>query len=284
MTDAAFDWGSLETHVSKDGTFAPPTRTARGPDAKVVKFPCTPCGGTGQFRGRRVHQTKSRCFACNGKGYFLTSERDRQQARQTAATRKATKLQDVRDVFDAHNPGVATFLVDAAKWSPFAAELTAKLTQYGALTDGQLRAVRSMQTKYAERQAARNAERAQGAAVVDLAAIRTMFETAVGNGYKRPVYRAAGLVISRAPDHGRNPGALYIKSIDTDDYLGKIIGINYTGKPAPALAAIARDPKGEAIRYGQRTGSCSCCGRELTVKASVDAGIGPICAEKWGLR
>jgi hypothetical protein len=38
-----------------------------------------------------------------------------------------------------------------------------------------------------------------------------------------------------------------------------------------------------AVRYGRQTGRCSCCGRELTNKASIDAGIGPICASKWGL-
>ena len=52
---------------------------------------------------------------------------------------------------------------------------------------------------------------------------------------------------------------------------------------APALAAIAADPRGEAVRHGQRTGRCSCCGRELTKHASIDLGLGPICAAKWGL-
>jgi hypothetical protein len=49
------------------------------------------------------------------------------------------------------------------------------------------------------------------------------------------------------------------------------------------LQVIAADPRGEAIRFGQRTGTCSCCGRELTKHASIEAGIGPICAQKWGL-
>lgn len=45
----------------------------------------------------------------------------------------------------------------------------------------------------------------------------------------------------------------------------------------------ARDPRAAAIAYGQRTGTCSCCGRELTRHSSIDAGIGPVCATKWGL-
>jgi hypothetical protein len=107
-------------------------------------------------------------------------------------------------------------------------------------------------------------------------------ETARNSGHKKPIYRAAGLVISRAPDHGKNPGALYVKT-EEDEYLGKILGTDYTGKPAPALAAIAADPRGEAIRYGKRTSTCSCCGAELSNPKSIEAGIGSICAARWGL-
>ncbi len=34
--------------------------------------------------------------------------------------------------------------------------------------------------------------------------------------------------------------------------------------------------------YG-RFGRCSCCGRDLVDPVSIRAGIGPICAERWGL-
>ena len=49
------------------------------------------------------------------------------------------------------------------------------------------------------------------------------------------------------------------------------------------LTKIAADPAGEARLYGMRTGTCACCGRELTDPNSIEAGIGPICAENWGL-
>jgi hypothetical protein len=253
----------------------------RGPDAKTERFPCQACGGTGKYRGVRTHQTRSDCFACSGKGYFLTSERDRQKARAQKAASKARRLAEARAAFDEQYPDVAPFLAQNT-WSPFVVELASKLTEYGSLTDGQVRAVRSMAAKVAVRTAERAAERHAGDAVVDLSPIRTMFEAARANGYKRPVYRAAGLIITRASDIGKNPGALYVKS-ENDDYLGKIIGTAYTGKLAPALSDIAADPRGEAVRYGQRTGTCSCCGRTLTVGKSIEAGIGPICAEKWGL-
>jgi hypothetical protein len=143
-------------------------------------------------------------------------------------------------------------------------------------------AARKMMATVEAKRTERAAEREATTQTVDLTPIRTMFESARESGYKLPIYRAAGLIINRAPDHGKNPGALYVKTED-GDYLGKILGTEYRGRPAPALQAIAADPRGEAVRHGQRTGTCSCCGRTLTDGKSIEAGIGPICASKWGL-
>lgn len=258
------------------------TKPQRGPYAKTERFPCEPCRGTGRFLGARVHQPESKCFACGGKGYFMTSAADRMKARQGRQVSKARKLTEARAAFDEQNPGIADFLASVADWNNFARELQGKLAQYGYLTEGQVAAVRRTKAKIEENRRARALAREAASLTVDLSSIRTMFEKAVANGYKKPIYRAAGLVINRASDFGKNPGALYVKS-DEGDYLGKIIGTDYTGKPAPSLTAIAADPRGEAIKYGQRTGTCSCCGRTLTNEGSIEAGIGPICASKWGL-
>ncbi len=280
MATTIFDFGAyvatLEDDVI-DGEFRPPVKTKQTQDTKRVKFTCPNCGGSGQYR----HFGK--CFTCAGKGYFLTSERERADNRRKYREDKVKNLTDAYAAFTAANPGVVEFIRDAAKWSEFAVSMQTAIAQYGALTEGQLAAIRRIQAKCAERAEARKQERIAGSAEVDLTPIREMFERAVASGYKRPSYRAADLQISRAPDHGRNPGALYVTSALNDDYLGKIIGTAYSGKPAPGLVAIAADPKGEAVRYGQRTGSCSCCGRTLTNHASIELGIGPICAERWGL-
>lgn len=276
-----FDWASLEDDVAADGEFRPPVSNTAGVDEKRIKFPCQACNGTGRFTGVRRHQLRSDCFACGGKGYFLTSERDRRKAGQQRQDRKARKLLEAQAAFDEAYPDVRPFLI-IATWSPFCVDLLGKLQKYGSLTESQVSAIRRVAARSAEREERWAAERKAGSATVDLSPIRTMFETAVAGGYKRPVYRAAGLVITRAPDRGRNPGALYVKD-EAENYLGKILDTSYTGKPAPALAAIAADPRGEAVRYGQRTGRCSCCGRTLTNEGSIDAGIGPVCAEKWGL-
>lgn len=121
---------------------------------------------------------------------------------------------------------------------------------------------------------------------VDLSPIRTIFDKAVASGLKRPTYRAEGLVISRAPDTGANPGALYVKSAE-GTYLGKVRGTSYTasrdGDATEALLVIAKDPLAAAVRFGRETGQCACCGRQLTKHESIKRGVGPICAARWGL-
>lgn len=48
------------------------------------------------------------------------------------------------------------------------------------------------------------------------------------------------------------------------------------------LSKLASDPKAYAVAYGRKTGRCCNCGRELTDPESIRAGIGPICASKFG--
>lgn len=42
------------------------------------------------------------------------------------------------------------------------------------------------------------------------------------------------------------------------------------------------DPLETAKKYGRLSGRCCSCGRDLTNEASIEAGIGPICARKFG--
>jgi len=128
---------------------------------------------------------------------------------------------------------------------------------------------------------------------VDLSKIKEMFETAMGNGLKRPTLRVDNLIISRAPDSGVNAGALYVKVKQSGEnaYAGKL----KDGKWFPirdfakdeniikTLQELAKDPQGVASTHGRKTGSCSMCGRELTDPKSIELGIGPICIENWGI-
>lgn len=54
----------------------------------------------------------------------------------------------------------------------------------------------------------------------------------------------------------------------------------YRGQIVEQLRAIVADPRAAAAAYGQLTGKCGLCGRQLEDEESVARGIGPICAEK----
>lgn len=58
------------------------------------------------------------------------------------------------------------------------------------------------------------------------------------------------------------------------------------GDDRAAVAALLEefedDPLAAAVKYGKLSGRCCSCGRDLTDPASIEAGIGPICAAKFG--
>jgi hypothetical protein len=128
-------------------------------------------------------------------------------------------------------------------------------------------------------------KRTDGAAI-DVSKIEASFATALQNRIKRPKLRLASFMFTRAPDTGKNAGSIYVK--EGEAYLGKVTGGEFLptrecGDERKAkVVAVASDPATAAKAYGLRTGSCSCCGRELTNGVSIDLGIGPICAEKYG--
>lgn len=123
-------------------------------------------------------------------------------------------------------------------------------------------------------------------AAVDVSAIATAFEAARMNSIKRPKLRLADFIFSRAPDTGRNAGSIYVTR--DGEYLGRVTDGQFHRSmacDAPTegnVIEVASNPHAAAKAYGQRTGGCSCCGRELTNGESIDLGIGPICRDKFG--
>lgn len=139
-----------------------------------------------------------------------------------------------------------------------------------------------------ERCMARDVAASKPAVAVQTDLLLEAFEKAAAAGTKRPVMRFEQFKASLAPATGRNPGAVYIKSPE-GEYLGKIAGGQFKRVAAcddvteQAVVETMQDPLAAAVAYGKRTGACSICGRTLTDKISVAKGIGPICAEKFGL-
>lgn len=165
----------------------------------------------------------------------------------------------------------------------FAVSLRNAVIKFGGLTERQLAAA----YRCVEKLNARKQERAANLAIAptcDISKIEIAFGKALENGIRRPKLNLGVFTFSRAPDTGTNPGAVYVKEGDT--YLGKITDGRFFSSMDEALqaqvVAVASNPFEAAKAYGLRTGECSCCHRTLTNGDSIDRGIGPICAEKFG--
>lgn len=160
----------------------------------------------------------------------------------------------------------------------FGASLADGLNKYGSLTERQTAAVRA---KIAT-------SKAQGPVpVVTVARIEEAFSTAKGNGIKRPRLNLDTFTFKPAIATGSNPGAIYVT--EDGEYLGKVMGGKFlkvrdcSNDQQARIVAAAADPAAAAHAYGQRTGNCSICRRELTAADSIERFVGPICASKYGM-
>jgi hypothetical protein len=118
------------------------------------------------------------------------------------------------------------------------------------------------------------------------------FKAAKSRGLKRLTMRFSSIIVKPS----RDLQSLWVlSSTETEEgnygpqpkYLGKITPNRLDSRLSDDIKAVlleaASDPLTAAVRYGRETGSCSCCGRDLTNPESIAAGIGPICREKYGL-
>ena len=262
---------------------------------QVYRETCGKCGGSGRYNApsSRGYQ----CFECSGRGFneYKTAPDVRAKNRATAAAKRDAKANELAanvELFKQANPDAAAWLqTNAAKGFEFAVSLNDALNRYGSLTEKQLAAVERCVARDQERRqqwAAERVAREAAAPSVSIAAIETAFATAKGTGVRWPKLRLADFVFSPAGENSKNAGAIYVKAREDDQYLGKIQNGRFfkvrecTDERELAVIEVASNPKEAAVAYGKRFGSCSVCGRELTNHTSIDAGIGPICAEKYG--
>lgn len=128
---------------------------------------------------------------------------------------------------------------------------------------------------------------------LNLEPVEAAFAKAKAAGIQWPKLRMGGFVFSPAGENSANAGAIYIKTRQPAGdlpgvYMGKVLGGKlFTSRDCDKAAeaeilAIGADPKAAAIAYGKRFGKCSVCNRDLTDAESVERGIGPICAERYG--
>lgn len=247
------------------------------------RFPCGQCAGTGRWSGGVNRHGNSKCLACTGRGYFTSSPEFRAKKRASAQAKKLEAEQQLRRDIKAFSEAYPDMWRDLnAGRTDFTRSLMGQLVKRGQLTDNQIAA---WYRGWEKLQAAKKSREE----TVNLDRIREMFDAAISGGQGRPCYRAEGLKITMAASHGSNPNALYVVDVEGDEYQGKISETtffavrNAKADVTERLRVITENPLEAAIRYGRATGKCSCCGRKLTNKASIEAGIGPICQTKWSL-
>lgn len=241
--------------------------------------PCAKCRGTGVWGTYKRMQ----CFACKGTGKRKAGGNARSAAaakgKITAETNRRADEQKRLEAFERRYPDEWAWITAATnRGDQFAESMIGKIRQWGGLTDAQMAAI--------QRSAARDAERKVGVSI-DVSGLDAAFSVAKAKGAKRASLRTEAITFSLAGSHSRNPGAIYAKS-RSGTYLGKIVGGKFskgfecTAEDVEKIVEAARDPKGAALRYARITGECSICGAELTDKNSIAAGIGPVCATKFG--
>ncbi|QNV69357.1 hypothetical protein F7661_27945 (plasmid) [Pseudomonas sp. CFA] len=297
--DLTSDFDSVPVVAERPATLeeASGLKSERKKVAQVFTEVCPRCRGTGRYHHASEHGTV--CLKCKGKGKltFSTSPEARAAARIKSAAKKQAEAQKLQEealeklkAFEALHPDIAGWWADTD--FEFALSLRGAVMRTGKLTDNQIAAARKCVSKLEEAKAERlkrEAEAAQ-APVLDLTAISGAMGKARDLGIKRPKMRLLagdqGFVLSFAPDTGKWGGSLYAKLQD-GTYLGRITAGRFhpsrdtSTELAAAIFSACQKPLESAVAYGRRTGSCSCCGRELTNHGSIDAGIGPICESKF---
>lgn len=297
--DDPANWSTMDERAPRtEAERVERTASALGKAMDKFSHPCEACRGTGRFHsytGRYVGP----CRKCKGRGKLKTSAEQRQKSRQSVAERKQRQATEALETYRATHPEVMAWIEAKRMAFDFAASLYEAIRRYGDLTERQLAAAQRLALKDAEREVARE-KTLETAPKVDMGPIVAAFATA-SKTLQRPRLRIGSYILSLAPANGKNAGAIYVKETTgsvPDDYDRGSFNINeYRGKVADGrfvrsrettdaqeaeIVRLLADPKGAAISYGRVTGNCACCGRQLIVKESIDLGIGPICAEKWG--
>lgn len=246
-------------------------------------FPCPSCKGTGQWVGGYNRSVVRACFKCGGKKVVGKRVIAAAKGKETKAANVVTRNAS----FDETHPNLRARMTAISSWNSFVAQLLEQLNERGTLSDRQIECATSSCDKADARKVEKTQERAKNGGSVDISKIEEMFNIARNNGLKKLKFRTKIIDISVAPSHGRNAGSLYV--MHSGEYAGKITAGTFipafNAKPdtLALVCEIAQNPSQEARDYGIETGKCGCCGRELTDPDSIANGIGPICADNWGL-
>jgi hypothetical protein len=275
---------------------------------------CPACGGSGKFRSWSGCVIGD-CFKCEGRGSktFKSSPESRAKGRARGAVKAAEREAGKAAWREEHKAELSWLEAAAcrqtenmskpgAKVWRFPIELAEKFAEFGVLTDGQLNAVRTCMVRDANR-AQERAAREASAPVVNADKLEAAFATArekaarpgqVGiwvkplnlrNGPKDDP-NALNVTFTPGSIGSQWEGLIFVKAGE------KKLGMIKEGKfqarfectPVEQKAVIdcCTDPATAAVAFGKAWGICAVCHRTLTNDISIERGIGPICAERFG--
>lgn len=244
---------------------------------------CKACNGSKVFRSYTGRVVGS-CFKCKGEGKigYKQSPEKRAAARNAKANKKQVQIEAWKA---AHEEEFAWLTAAIARGFQIASNLMIDLSKFGDLTEGKVALIRRFMAEDIARAEAK-VKSIETAKVIDLGKIMTAFDNAAANQVKAPMLRLDRYRFAYKPDKG----VIYIRLADkeVEAYFGRIEGGKFfksrecTPEHEEAILTAAADPHAAAIAYGRREGACSVCGRGLTNHASIDDGIGPICAGRMG--
>lgn len=214
---------------------------------------------------------------------------DKQMREHRAARARWLKLEKrikAIEAFKLEHPDVWSWAEKKA--GGFAHAMHAALLSYGSLTPGQLDA--SYRVMEGDRTKVERAiARIEAAPVIaNVSAIEASFAKGIKAGIRTPKLRLDTFVLKPAKSYSNNAGAIYVTTREGGTYLGKVMNGKFlrvrdcSAEQEQAIVTVCSDPKAAAIAYGKRYGECCVCGRDLTDGESINRGIGPICAEKYG--
>jgi len=278
--------GFVESFIGDGAPLLPPSDKPVSDQGlpELHKETCKKCRGSGRFIGY-TGRDFGPCHACKGRGFnmYRTSEADRKHAKDLREGRKTRGV----DAWRAEHPAEAAWLdAAAARGFNLAIDIKNALVKYGGdINEQKMALIRRFMAQDAERAAQRQAAEASAPAV-SVQPIADAFGRAQASGLKWPKVTIAEYTFKPASASSKNAGSLYVTTGGT--YLGritdgKLVASKDCGQDRLArIVAICADPKAAAIEHGKVTGCCAICSRELTNDESIERGIGPICARKFG--
>lgn len=252
--------------------------------------PCSACGGSGMWRGIR------RCFKCKatGKISYKTSPEARAKSKVYVEKRKARNAQENWDCFKQEHPELASWIECSVNF-PFAQSLKTGVLKFGGLTEKQLAVAYGCAAKYAKA-VAHNKEAKEKAKTVSTSKLEEAFSKASAKAdrpgaqgvWMKPLHLQSDSKIDLKFTLGTNKWAGMIFVKEGENKLGYIQHGKFIRKfqcsdgQEAAVLDCCNDPLKAAVAYGKAWSICAVCHRTLTNDESIERGIGPICAEKFG--